>query len=230
MPMKAVSRFFVAFSLSIGLTRAAAGDWRSSLKLDPHSEIVEKSWAANSNHGLAAVIGPNRLVKIVVIKNGALVAQSNLAHDCSTVSANKHPAEMDGVAPCGHFKFDLAAYKLKDGDVAFGLRWTEHSTFPAGESETDHLALFELSGLVVRQILNTKMVYSDIQRGQGDSNDSNCLIKVLGTSTLGYHDFEKSCRSKTTELGKLDQTRRSRHSTTIIRWDGQTYVEPGVKR
>lgn len=109
----------------------------------------------------------------------------------------------------GISKFDLAPYKINDKEVAFGLRFTMHTAYGGGGSETEYLALFRIEEDKVTNILTEPISsHSDIAGDWHDdgtrdhtSNESYYVLSVLKHTTQGYNDLrinEKNGRSKMT--------------------------------
>ncbi len=93
--------------------------------------------------------------------------------------------------------FDLAAYRLRDGDAAFGLRGRWSDSYAGGGASYSALYLFEIRGDALALVFAAPMsVYQDIA---GDWNDDGTrqhhitdwarLLIVQPRTRSGYHDL-----------------------------------------
>lgn len=115
----------------------------------------------------------------------------------------------------GITKLDLAPYKISDKEVAFGIRFSMHTGYAGGASETEYLALFRIEDDKVTNILTEPMSFrSDLAGDWHDdgtrdrsSNESYFVLSVLKHSTQGYYDL------------KINE--KNGHSKTIFVWSSQ---------
>ncbi|WP_205804580.1 hypothetical protein [Burkholderia sp. Ac-20365] len=127
------------------------------------------------------------------------VPQSVCTDEC------KNPQEL----PDGWTRFDLAPYKIRQGDYAFGVRafWSEG--YAGGGASFEALYLFRIDGNKIRPVFAQPMSFSksiagdwhkDGTRDHEDTGANNSLV-VLTSQTSGFHDLQLRERG-----GKWHQT------------------------
>lgn len=116
--------------------------------------------------------------------------------------------------------FDFAAYQIKPGEFAFGLRYTRSRSYAAGEAGLEGMVLYRIQGTEIREILDiTTSFESDLagewnKDGTRDRNGNlgTAVLQVSKNKTGGYFDWIKKA-----DNGK----------SALLTWGGSGYVMQG---
>ena len=198
----------------------------------PVFRLERKRWKANPGYTVLLATGQDSdiagTIVLGLVKDGAVVATAtDKDEDCDLAQDNLYSGK-DGTA-CT-VVLDLAPYRIGDNEFAFGIRWKEDQTFPAGENNAEELRLFRFDAGNLRKILETRMGDSDEQRGPNEGSEAKCTLSVSGEKTLDHFDLVKRCTGSSGPLmDDLDNTspaatKKSR-SLMIYKWDGAKYAE-----
>lgn len=193
----------------------------------------QKPWKENPGSTVLLASGPSSAVVgtafLGLLKDGVVVAfgtdkdeNCDFAHD-SLYSDGKEGTACEVV-------LDLAPYRIGDNEFAFGIRWKEDATFPAGENNAVKLRLWRVDAGKLKKILETSMEDSDEQRGPNDASEMKCTVSVSGEKTLDHFDLVKRCGGTSGPLVEDPEDRPAKvtkkiSSRTLFRWNGSMYAE-----
>ncbi|SAL31678.1 hypothetical protein AWB69_02697 [Caballeronia udeis] len=100
--------------------------------------------------------------------------------------------------PSSWSRFDLAAYQLRTGEYAFGVRagWSEG--YAGGGADFEALYLFVIDGKSLRVVFAQPMAFDKMLAGDWnkdgtrshDVSDAANALTILATMTGGYHDLQ----------------------------------------
>lgn len=100
--------------------------------------------------------------------------------------------------PSSWSRFDLAAYQLRTGEYAFGVRagWSEG--YAGGGADFEARYLFVIDGKALRVVFAQPMAFDKMLAGEWhkdgtrshDESDAANALTVLPTMTGGYHDLQ----------------------------------------
>ena len=224
---------------------AAASDWvssssvsftalgiPSSFRVPPGYTTEQKPWKANPGYTVLLASGPSNAVAgtavLGLLKDGVVVAQSTDKDENCDLPQDGLYSGRDGTA-C-EVVLDLAPYRIGDNEFAFGIRWKEDETFPAGENNSAELRLWRVDKGKLQEVLETRMEESDEQRGPNEGSNTNCTISVSGEKTLAHFDLVKRCTGSSGPLVDDPEKRpatdtKKTSARTIFRWNGSNYAE-----
>lgn len=204
----------------------------SSFQVPSDYQTEQRPWKARSGYTLLLAKGPSSAVAGTAIlglaKDGGVVAQATDKDENCDLPQDSLYSGKDGTA-C-EVTLDLAPYRIGDNEFAFGTRWKENETFPAGESNAEELRLWRVDAGKLRKILETRMEDSDEQRGPNEESDTKCTLSVSEEKTLDYFDLLKRCAASSgpliddPETHQATGTKKS-SSRTLFKWDGSKYAE-----
>jgi hypothetical protein len=95
-------------------------------------------------------------------------------------------------------RFDLAPYRLREADYAFGVRAGWNEGYAGGGASFEALYLFHIDGATLRVVFAEPMMFSkmlagdwheDGTRDHEESDGSKALV-VLGSKTAGFYDLQ----------------------------------------
>lgn len=133
----------------------------------------------------------------LVAATGAMTAQVNWAESGLSQAPIAAESAMNGlVMPTRWDRFDLAAYKVRDDQYAFGLRVGWSDSYAGGGASFDALYLFAVDGDRLRVVLAQPMgYYSDIagERNADGTRDHELeeerrVLQMSSRKTDGYYD------------------------------------------
>jgi hypothetical protein len=117
---------------------------------------------------------------------------------------------------------DLAPYKLTATEYAFGVRSLRHFIWPGGGGDNEYLQVFRVQGNAIRPILSTLMKSAYERNGEmiepgmwekvSDGDEQGAEISVLKTRTRGIFNWKI----------------KAGRSSTVIRWQGDSYESAQV--
>jgi hypothetical protein len=128
------------------------------------------------------------------------------------------------------FKLDFAAYEIRSGEFAFGVRFEHRTQFPAGENTTEVLHLFRQDCGRLVDILHTEVRTDDEQRGPNDQRQSTSIVIIAPETTGGFHDIVVRRSSTTAPLDESQPNsvgRRTERRAERWRWTGERYEPSG---
>jgi hypothetical protein len=123
------------------------------------------------------------------------------------------------------FELDFAAYEIRSGEFAFGVRFEHTTQFAAGENTTEVLHLFRQDCGSLIDILHTEVRMVDVQRGPNDLTESTSFVIIAPETTRGFHDIIVRRRSITGSLDPSEPSRPDRKTerSERWRWTGERY-------
>ncbi len=100
--------------------------------------------------------------------------------------------------PSSWSRFDLAAYQLRTGEYAFGVRAGWHEGYAGGGADFEALYLFVIDGKSLRVVFAQPMAFDKLLAGDWnkdgtrnhDVSDAANALSILSTMTGGYHDLQ----------------------------------------
>jgi len=114
-----------------------------------------------------------------------------------SVDARSAESSQDAM-PTGWSRFDLAAYQLRTGEYAFGVRagWSEG--YAGGGAHFEALYLFVIDGKALHVVFAEPMAFDKMIAGEWhkdgtrshDVSDAANALTVLPSMTDGYHDLQ----------------------------------------
>lgn len=123
---------------------------------------------------------------------------SNTNIDLPVALDSGDAASAQEAMPSTWSRFDLAAYQLRTGDYAFGVRagWSEG--YAGGGADFEALYLFAIDGKTLRVVFAQPMAFDKMLAGDWhkdgtrshDVSDAANALTVLPTVTGGYHDLQ----------------------------------------
>jgi hypothetical protein len=128
------------------------------------------------------------------------------------------------------FKLDFAAYQIRDGEFAFGVRFEHVTEFPAGNNATEVLHLFRQDCGRLIDIFHTEVRSDDVQRGPNDHSESASVVIIAPETTRGFHDIvvqRSFAVSPLLEDQPSTSGRRTGQHAERWRWSGERY-EPSA--
>ena len=204
----------------------------SGFRVPPGYTTEQKPWKANPGYTVLLASGSSSAVAgtaiLGLLKDGVVVAQATDKDENCDLTQDSLYSGRDGTA-C-EVALDLAPYRIGDNEFAFGIRWKEDATFPAGENNSIELRLWRVDTGKLKKILETRMEDNDEQRGPNDESDTNCTVSVTGEKTLDHFDLVKRCAGSSGPLVEDPEDRPARvtkkiSTRTLFRWDGSKYAE-----
>lgn len=100
--------------------------------------------------------------------------------------------------PESWLRFDLAPYRIRDDELAFGVRagWSEG--YAGGGASFEALYLFRVDGEALRVVFTAPMMYYKMIAGDWnkdgtrnhDMYEGSNLLNVQGAATAGFHDLQ----------------------------------------
>jgi hypothetical protein len=129
------------------------------------------------------------------------------------------------------FNLDFAAYQIRDGEFAFGVRFQHVTHFAAGENTSEVLHLFRQDCSRLIDVLHTEVRADDVQRGPNDHSESASVIIVAPETTHGFHDIVVQRRFTTAPLSEDARStsgHKSERSAERWKWSGERY-EPSAR-
>jgi hypothetical protein len=138
----------------------------------------------------------------LVARTGSSVATPTDWHDTNIDVPDSLQASDAGSAqeamPSSWSRFDLAAYQLRTGEYAFGVRagWSEG--YAGGGADFEALYLFVIDGKSLRVVFAQPMAFDKMLAGEWHKNgtrshdvsDAANALTILPTITDGYHDLQ----------------------------------------
>ena len=107
-------------------------------------------------------------------------------------------ASVQEAMPSSWSRFDLAAYQLRTGEYAFGVRagWSEG--YAGGGADFEALYLFAIDGKALRVVFAEPMAFDKMLAGEWhkdgtrshDVSDAANALTMLPSMTGGYHDLQ----------------------------------------
>jgi hypothetical protein len=100
--------------------------------------------------------------------------------------------------PSSWSRFDLAAYQLRTGEYAFGVRAGWNEGYSGGGADFEALYLFVIDGKSLRVVFAEPMAFDKMLAGDWnkdgtrnhDVSDAANALGILSTMTGGYHDLQ----------------------------------------
>ena len=223
---------------------------------DPHLQLQTKPWRARPGSFVALVfftspsnaiddgtevVRTPRLQPTLILlepSNGHLVAsaQSDITtgtgEECRELSqVEKSNSADEGVETDGDFckelNLDLAPYRITSTEIAIGVRTKYHGVYPAGESDSEGLALFQVAGNRLAKIFSENMQDSSEERGPNEMLSSTNVLRVGPTKTAGHFDLVLVRHNRVEPL--LDDAGSPPPKSTLEKrkfvWNGSAYKE-----
>jgi hypothetical protein len=114
--------------------------------------------------------------------------------------------------------FDLAPYRLRDDDYAFGVRLTSSEGYAGGGATFEGLFLFHIDGQHLMPVFSSGMAFSKMLAGdwnkdgtrQHDVSDGSNALLLLPTKTDGFYDIQlRRQKSKWRQTYRWDKSKQA---------------------
>ncbi|WP_246185891.1 MULTISPECIES: hypothetical protein [Pandoraea] len=109
-----------------------------------------------------------------------------------------HADDDDAVLPDNWLRFDLAAFRIKDDEPAFGVRAGWSDGYAGGSASFEALYLFRIDSNELKVVFAAPMMYFEMIAGDWnpdgtrnhDMYDASNVLNVLAAKTEGFHDLQ----------------------------------------
>jgi hypothetical protein len=117
--------------------------------------------------------------------------------------------------------FDFAAYQIKPGEYAFGLRYMRMRSYSAGVANLEGMVLYRIQGSEIREILDVTTSFESDLAGEWNEDGTRGRNGNLGTAVLQV--------SKSKTGGYFDWIKKADNGkSAALTWDGSGYVLQGA--
>lgn len=194
-----------------------------------HREVDVRAWKARRNVYLVGVVTDMDELELFAVSMGTDKRPSLLARA-------ERPIKLAG----GYsYEFDLAPYRLTDGEVGFGIRRSREESVPNNQTaDEEELQVFRVHGNKLERVLKT-IVYRQYTRDGSPSTLANdnavepgdwqweerfcSVVAVAKSKTDGVFNWVKVSSTESTRKDTAADEKSHTCPAMVFRWNGEHY-------